>query len=194
MVKIILCFTESISISQPGFMHAEPACRRGEGDAVSPSARRHDRKCFAAMHVVGKEFSYCSCLLPWLSVGSCVHSHTLTAWDTESCPWKSSRSVSHPPGSPQVTLHFLLARPLARSSLEAQLPWVHQLGLEIFSEFFKWRTYLTPCLKIICPSAGIQGRTNQFTCKFDLNFKMQVVRSGEVFLIYGHYPLCFSCR
>lgn len=118
MIKIILCFPKSISISQPGSMHAEPACRRGEGNVASPSARRHDRKHFAAMHVVGREFSCCSCLLPWLSIGSCVHTHTVTAWDTQTHPWKS-RSISHPPGLPQVTLHFLLARPLAPA------PWKH---------------------------------------------------------------------
>lgn len=66
MIKIILCFPKSISISQPGFMCAEPACRRGEGNAVSPSAQRQDRKCFAAMHMMGTQFSYCSCLLPRL--------------------------------------------------------------------------------------------------------------------------------
>lgn len=136
-------------------MRAQPACRREEADAASPSAQRHDQKCSAAVHMVGREFSYCSCLPSWLSIGSCVHTHTVTAWDTQSCPQKSSRSVSHPPGSPQVTLHFLLAWPLARSSLEAQLPWVHPLGLEIFSEFFKWHSHLTSSLKIICPSAGI---------------------------------------
>lgn len=124
-------------------------------------AGTHNKKRFAATHVEGKGRSCRSCLLPWLYVCSCVHAHTVTPWDTYSHPWKSSaHSVSHPPGSPQVTLHFLLAWPPARSSLEARsCPGCTDWVWKRFQDFFKWCSsclaYLASSLKIICPSAGI---------------------------------------
>jgi len=59
MIKIILCFPRTVSTSQPGFTHADPASEEA-GDAVSLATGTHDGKRFTALHVEARGCSYCS--------------------------------------------------------------------------------------------------------------------------------------